>query len=208
MYLESIKSPSDIKNYTAEKRLELAKEIRAALLKRASIHGGHFGPDFGFVEATIALHTVFNSPQDKFVFDISHQAYSHKMLTGRVQAYLEEEHYDDVSGYTNPEESEHDFFNVGHTSTSISLATGMAKARDLKGDKENIVAIIGDGSMSGGEALEGLNVAGEMDSNLIILFNDNDMSIAENHGGLYQNLKALRDSDGQNTLQFLQVSRA
>ena len=197
MYLESIKSPSDIKNYTAEKRLELAKEIRAALLKRASIHGGHFGPDFGFVEATIALHTVFNSPQDKFVFDISHQAYSHKMLTGRVQAYLEEEHYDDVSGYTNPEESEHDFFNVGHTSTSISLATGMAKARDLKGDNENIVAIIGDGSMSGGEALEGLNVAGEMDSNLIILFNDNDMSIAENHGGMYKGFQELRETEGK-----------
>ena len=148
-------------------------------------------------EAVIALHTVFDSPKDKFVFDISHQAYPHKMLTGRKDAYLYEEHYDDVSGYTNPEESEHDMFNVGHTSTSISLATGLAKARDLKGDKENIIAIIGDGSMSGGEALEGLDTAGEMDFNLIILFNDNDMSIAEVHGGMYKGFKALRDTNGK-----------
>ena len=120
-----------------------------------------------------------------------------KMLTGRKDAYLYEEHYDDVSGYTNPEESEHDMFNVGHTSTSISLATGLAKARDLKGDKENIIAIIGDGSMSGGEALEGLDTAGEMDSNLIIIFNDNDMSIAEVHGGMYKGFKELRDTNGK-----------
>ena len=197
MYLEKVTGPEDIKGFSAEQRKALAREMREAMLKRASIHGGHFGPDFGIVEATIALHTVFDSPKDKFVFDISHQAYPHKMLTGRKDAYLYEEHYDDVSGYTNPEESAHDMFNVGHTSTSISLATGLAKARDLKGDKENIIAIIGDGSMSGGEALEGLDTAGEMKSNLIILFNDNDQSIAEVHGGMYKGFKELRDTNGK-----------
>ncbi|SEH37176.1 1-deoxy-D-xylulose-5-phosphate synthase N-terminal domain-containing protein [Selenomonas sp. KH1T6] len=135
MYLEKISGPQDIKAFNEEQRKVLAQEMREAMLKRASVHGGHFGPDFGIVECIIALHTVFDSPKDKFVFDISHQAYPHKMLTGRKDAYLYAEHYDDVSGYTNPEESEHDMFNVGHTSTSISLATGLAKARDLKGDK-------------------------------------------------------------------------
>lgn len=148
------------------------------------------------VEAIIAMHYVFNSPTDKFVFDVSHQSYPHKMLTGRKDAYLYEEHFHDVSGYTNPEESEHDMFNVGHTSTSVSLASGLAKARDLKNDTENIIAVIGDGSLSGGEALEGLDFAGELDSNFIIVVNDNDMSIAENHGGLYKNLKKLRESNG------------
>jgi len=197
MYLEKVNSPQDIKGFSPEQRKVLASEMREAMLNRASIHGGHFGPDFGIVEVTIALHTVFDSPKDKFVFDISHQAYPHKMLTGRKDAYLYEDHYNDVSGYTNPEESPHDMFNVGHTSTSISLATGLAKARDLKGDKENIIAIIGDGSMSGGEALEGLDTAGEMKSNLIILFNDNDQSIAEVHGGMYKGFKELRDTNGQ-----------
>ena len=196
MYLEKITAPADIKGYHAQERRALAREMREAMLRRASIHGGHFGPDFGAVEAIIALHTVFDSPKDKIVFDVSHQCYPHKMLTGRAAAYLDEAHYDDVSGYTNPEESPHDFFNVGHTSTSISLATGLAKARDLAGRKENIIAFIGDGSMSGGEALEGLNVAGEMETNLIIVCNDNDRSIAENHGGMYRGLKELRESGG------------
>ena len=160
-------------------------------MNRLSKHGGHFGPNFGMVETIIALHYVFNSPVDKIVYDVSHQSYPHKMLTGRKDAYLY-----DVSGYTNPEESEHDFFNVGHTSTSISLASGLVKARDLKGDKENIIAVIGDGSLSGGEALEGLDFASELQSNFIIIVNDNDMSIAENHGGLYKNLKELRESKG------------
>ena len=199
MLLEKINGPADLKKFNASERQELAKEMRAALLKRASIHGGHFGPDFGMVEATIALHTVFASPRDKFVFDVSHQAYSHKMLTGRKQAYLDAAHYDDVSGYTNPDESEHDFFNIGHTSTSLSLASGLAMARDLKGDKENIIAIIGDGSMSGGEALEGLDTIGELNTNLIIVFNDNDMSIAEVHGGMYKGFKELRDNNGQSS---------
>lgn len=197
MYLENINGPSDVKKLTIEEMNKLAAEMRDALLKRASIHGGHFGPNFGMVEATIALHYVFESPEDKMVYDVSHQTYPHKMLTGRKDAYLYEEHYDDVSGYSNPHESEHDFFNVGHTSTSVSLACGLAKARDLKGEKGNVIAVIGDGSLSGGEALEGLDFASELKSNLIIVVNDNDMSIAENHGGLYGNLKLLRETDGK-----------
>lgn len=196
MYLEKINQPSDIRKLNGEQLEELAAEMRQALLEKLSKHGGHFGPNFGMVEATIALHYVFDSPRDKMVYDVSHQSYCHKMLTGRKDAFLYEEHYDDVSGYSNPQESEHDFFTIGHTSTSVSLACGLAKARDLKGDKENIIAIIGDGSLSGGEALEGLDYAPELNSNLIILVNDNDMSIAENHGGLYQNLKLLRDTNG------------
>lgn len=196
MYLEKIKEPKDINKLSNDELKVLASEIRDALMNRLSKHGGHFGPNFGMVETIIALHYVFNSPVDKIVYDVSHQSYPHKMLTGRKDAYLYEEHFEDVSGYTNPEESEHDFFNVGHTSTSISLASGLVKARDLKGDKENIIAVIGDGSLSGGEALEGLDFASELQSNFIIIVNDNDMSIAENHGGLYKNLKELRESKG------------
>ena len=197
MYLEKINSPEDIKQYTAQDRKKLAEEMRQAIIQRVSVHGGHLGPDLGFVEASIALHTVFNSPEDKIVFDVSHQCYPHKMLTGRSQAYLSPEHYDDISGYTNPDESEHDFFNVGHTSTSLSLASGLAKARDLKGTHENIIAVIGDGSMSGGEALEGLDTIGEMGTNLIIVFNDNNQSIAEVHGGMYKQFAKLRETHGQ-----------
>lgn len=197
MYLEKINGPEDVKKLTTDEMTKLAAEMRDALLKRASIHGGHFGPNFGMVEATIALHYVFESPKDKIVYDVSHQTYPHKMLTGRKDAYLYEEHYDDVSGYSNPNESEHDFFTVGHTSTSVSLACGLAKARDLKGDAGNVIAVIGDGSLSGGEALEGIDFASELNGNFIIVVNDNDMSIAENHGGLYQNLKLLRDTDGK-----------
>ena len=196
MYLEKITEPKDINKLSNDELKILASEIRDALMNRLSKHGGHFGPNFGMVETIIALHYVFNSPVDKIVYDVSHQSYTHKILTGRKDAYLYEEHFEDVSGYTNPEESEHDFFNVGHTSTSISLASGLVKARDLKGDKENIIAVIGDGSLSGGEALEGLDFASELQSNFIIIVNDNDMSIAENHGGLYKNLKELRDSKG------------
>ena len=196
MYLEKINEPKDINKLSNDELKVLASEIRDALMNRLSKHGGHFGPNFGMVETLIALHDVFNSPVDKIVYDVSHQSYPHKMLTGRKDAYLYEEHFEDVSGYTNPEESEHDFFNVGHTSTSISLASGLVKAIDLKGDKENIIAVIGDGSLSGGEALEGLDFASELQSNFIIIVNDNDMSIAENHGGLYKNLKELRESKG------------
>ena len=196
MYLEKIMEPADIKGYSLEELEGLAEEMRHALLNRVSKCGGHVGPNLGMVEAIIALHFVFDSPRDKFVFDVSHQSYCHKMLTGRKDAYLYEEHFDDVSGYTDPKESEHDFFTVGHTSTSVSLACGLAKARDLKNEKGNVVAVIGDGSLSGGEALEGIDFVTELNSNFIILVNDNDMSIAENHGGLYQNLKQLRESNG------------
>lgn len=197
MYIEKINGPEDVKKLNIEEMTALAEEMRHALLKRASIHGGHFGPNFGMVEAIIALHYVFESPKDKMVFDVSHQTYPHKMLTGRKAAYLYEEHYDDVTGYSCPQESEHDHFTVGHTSTSVSLACGLAKARDLRGESANVIAIIGDGSLSGGEALEGMDFAAELDSNMIIVVNDNDMSIAENHGGLYSNLKLLRETNGQ-----------
>lgn len=202
MYLEKINSPKDIKNLTTPQLEVLAQEMRDALYKKLSIHGGHCGPNFGMVEATIALHRVFDSPRDKFVFDVSHQTYPHKMLTGRNYGFLDESRYDDITGYSCPQESEHDFFTIGHTSTSVSLACGLAKGRDLNGGKENIVAIIGDGSLSGGEALEGLDFASELNSNLIIVVNDNDMSIAENHGGLYKNLKLLRDTEGKADCNF------
>lgn len=196
MYLEKINNPEDVKKLDATGRQGLVDEIRAALLSRASKHGGHFGPNFGMVEATVALHTVFDSPHDHIVYDVSHQTYPHKMLTGRKKAFTDPEHYDDVSPYTDPDETPHDLFKIGHTSTSVSLALGLAKARDLRGGHENIIAVIGDGSMSGGEALEGLNVAGELDSNFIIVFNDNQRSIAENHGGMYDRFRELRESNG------------
>ena len=195
--IQTINGPEDVKKLSMEQLEELASEIREALFNRLTKIGGHFGPNFGMVEAEIAMHYVFSSPKDKFVFDVSHQSYPHKILTGRKNGYISDEHFSEDSGYTNPEESEHDFFNVGHTSTSVSLATGLAKARDIKGDKENIIAIIGDGSLSGGEALEGLNVAGsEINSNLIIIVNDNEQSIAEVHGGMYKNLAELRETVG------------
>lgn len=205
MYIEKIDSPKDVKRLSVGQLNGLAGEIRQALLVKLSAHGGHIGPNLGMVEAAIALHYVFDSPKDKMVYDVSHQSYVHKMLTGRNAAFLDPARYDEVSGYTNPLESEHDFFTVGHTSTSVSLACGLAKARDLKGDAENIIAVIGDGSLSGGEAYEGLSNAGEMGTNLIVVVNDNEMSIAENHGGLYQNLKALRDSDGKAECNFFRA---
>ena len=205
MYIEKIDSPKDVKRLSVGQLNGLAGEIRQALLAKLSAPGGHIGPNLGMVEAAIALHYVFDSPKDKMVYDVSHQSYVHKMLTGRNAAFLDPARYDEVSGYTNPLESEHDFFTVGHTSTSVSLACGLAKARDLKGDAENIIAVIGDGSLSGGEAYEGLSNAGEMGTNLIVVVNDNEMSIAENHGGLYQNLKALRDSDGKAECNFFRA---
>lgn len=195
--LNKINEPKDLKKLSKEELEKLSEEIREILLKKLSIHGGHFGPNFGMVETIIAMHYVFESPKDKFVFDVSHQSYTHKILTARKDAFIYEDKYEDVTGYTNPNESEHDMFNVGHTSTSISLASGLAKIRDLKKENYNVVAVIGDGSLSGGEALEGLDYVGEQNSNFIIVVNDNDMSIAENHGGLYKNLKELRESDGK-----------
>lgn len=196
--INMINGPQDVKKFSIQELNDLAAEIREALFNRLTHVGGHFGPNFGMVEAEIAMHYVFNSPVDKFVFDVSHQSYPHKILTGRKEGYIFDDRFSEDSGYTNPEESEHDFFNVGHTSTSISLASGLAKARDLKGDHENIIAIIGDGSLSGGEAFEALNVAGsELESNFIIVVNDNEMAIAETHGGIYKNLKELRETFGK-----------
>lgn len=199
MFLENINGPEDIKKLKIEELKVLANETREALINKISNAGGHNGPNLGMVEMTVALHYVFNSPKDKFVFDVSHQCYPHKILTGRKQAFLEEEHFHDVTGYTNPNESEHDMFTVGHTSTSISLALGLVKGRDVNDGDENIIAIIGDGSLSGGEALEGLDYAGEYNKNLIIIVNDNDQSIAENHGGLYKTLRKLRETNGEDS---------
>lgn len=194
--LSKIKSPADIKNFNLDQLNLLSEELRAVLIRKLAAHGGHVGPNLGVVEATVALHYVFDAPKDKIVFDVSHQSYVHKMLTGRIEAFLNPADYDKVTGFTCPGESEYDLFEVGHTSTSISLATGLAKARDLQGGKENVVAFIGDASLGGGMALEGLNYAPELNSNFIVILNDNQMSIAENHGELYTHLKELRDSNG------------
>lgn len=205
MYLEKIASPDDVKKLNVEELEKLSEEIRENLLKKLSEHGGHIGPNLGIVEVTVALHYVFNSPVDKIVYDVSHQSYVHKMLTGRKDAFMNPKKYDDVSGYSNPEESKHDFFEIGHTSTSISLACGLAKARDLKEEKGNIIALIGDGSLSGGEAYEGLNNVAEQGTNMIVIVNDNDMSIAENHGGLYKNLRELRETEGKARQNFFKA---
>ncbi len=198
MYIEKIKSPAFLKSLDIEALNIVAAETRDAVLNRVSKHGGHVGPNLGFVEATVALHYVFNAPQDKIVFDVSHQSYPHKILTGRAAGFMgDAADMDAVSGYSSPTESPiYDNFEVGHTSTSISLATGLQKARDIKGTHENIIAVIGDGSLSGGEAFEGLDEASELGTGIIIVVNDNEMSIAENHGGIYKNLRALRESQG------------
>ena len=198
MLLENIYSPKDVKVLTMKQLHELAQEIRDGILNRDSHIGGHVGPNLGIVEVTIAMHYVFNCPEDKFVFDVSHQSYPHKMLTGRAFGYYDNNRFQEISGYSSPAESpEYDQFELGHTSTSISLASGLQKARDIKGTKENIVVVIGDGSLSGGEALEGLDEVGELSTGIIIVVNDNEMSIAENHGGLYKNLALLRETNGQ-----------
>ena len=198
MLLKNIYSPKDVKVLTMKQLHELAQEIRDGILNRDSNIGGHVGPNLGIVEVTIAMHYVFNCPEDKFVFDVSHQSYPHKMLTGRAFGYYDNNRFQEISGYSSPAESpEYDQFELGHTSTSISLASGLQKARDIKGTKENIVVVIGDGSLSGGEALEGLDEVGELGTGIIIVVNDNEMSIAENHGGLYKNLALLRETNGQ-----------
>lgn len=199
MYIEKIKSPADLKKLDIEALKIIADETRQAVLNRVSKHGGHVGPNLGFVEATVALHYVFDAPKDKLVFDVSHQSYPHKILTGRAAGFLGDlDDMNAISGYSSPAESPiYDNFEVGHTSTSISLATGLQKARDIKGSDENIIAVIGDGSLSGGEAFEGLDEASELGTGIIIVVNDNEMSIAENHGGIYKNLRALRQSNGQ-----------
>lgn len=194
--LKEIHSPADIKRLSLDQLYTLSGELRAALMRKLAAHGGHVGPNLGVVEATVALHYVFDAPKDKIVFDVSHQSYVHKMLTSRIEAFLDPARYDEVTGFTCPGESEYDLFEVGHTSTSIALATGLAKARDLEGGKENVVAFIGDASLGGGMALEALNYAPELQSNLIVILNDNQMSIAENHGELYTHLAELRKSNG------------
>ena len=195
--LDKVNSPEDLRKIEINELYKLADEMRELIIKKVNTIGGHFGPNLGIVEATIALHYVFNSPVDKFVFDVSHQCYPHKILTGRKDGYTNPDNYLKYTGYTAPEETEHDTFKVGHTSTSVSLATGLAKARDLLGGKENVIAIIGDGSLTGGEALEGLNNAATLNSNLIILVNDNNMSIAENQGGICNLLTELRENNGE-----------
>lgn len=202
MELKDIHSPKDIKGLSMAELKEVSEKLRAVLLRKLSAHGGHIGPNLGMVEATVALHYVFEAPEDKIVFDVSHQSYVHKMLTGRMEAFTDPAHYDDVTGYTCPAESPYDLFEIGHTSTSVSLAGGLAKARDLMGGKENVVAVIGDGSLSGGEAFEGLDYAAELGSNFIVVVNDNDMSIAENHGGLYDDLRRLRETDGKSETNY------
>lgn len=205
MILDKINEPKDLKNLSVAEMKEMATEIRNSIIKKVNTIGGHMGPNLGIVEATIAMHYVFDSPEDKIVYDVAHQCYPHKILTGRKDGFLDENKYLKYTGFTAPEECEHDLFKVGHTSTAISLATGVAKARDLKGDTGNVIALVGDGSITGGEALEGLNNASVLGSNIIIILNDNDMSIAENHGGLYDNLKLLRETNGKAELNFFKT---
>ena len=203
--LKNIKSPADLKGKSLSELEELAESLRTVLLRKLSVHGGHTGPNLGFLEATVALHYVFNSPVDKIVYDVSHQSYVHKMLTGRIDAFIDPTKYDTVTGYTNPGESEHDFFTIGHTSTAVSLAGGLAVARDMKGETANIIAVVGDGSLGGGEAFEGLDTGATLKSNFIIVVNDNDMSIAENHGSMYDNLRLLRETDGKAADNFFKT---
>ena len=205
MILDRINMPSDLRNLTVEEMKTLASEMREVIIKKVNTIGGHMGPNLGIVEATIAMHYVFNSPVDKIVYDVSHQCYPHKILTGRKEGFTDADKYLKYTGYTAPEESEHDLFKIGHTSTSVSLACGVAKARDIKGETHNVIALIGDGSLSGGEALEGLDNAATLGSNFIVIVNDNEMSIAENYGGLYDNLKLLRDTNGQAECNFFKT---
>lgn len=194
--LSEIKTPADIRKMNLSELTQLAAELRGTLLKKLSAHGGHIGPNLGMVEAVIAMHYVFDTPEDKIVFDVSHQTYPHKMITGRMEAFTDPAHYDDVTGYTNPAESEYDLYSLGHTSSAVALAAGLAKARDLQGGKENVVAVIGDGSLSGGVAFEGLDYGATLGTNFIVVVNDNQMSIAENHGGIYADLRLLRNTNG------------
>lgn len=205
MILDKINGIEDLKKCSIEELKAIPDEMRELIINKVNTIGGHCGPNLGIAEATVALHYVFDSPKDKIVFDVSHQCYPHKILTGRKEGFTSPENYLKYTGYTAPEESEHDIFKVGHTSTSISLATGLAKARDLKGEKYNVIALIGDGSLSGGEALEGLDMSATLGTNFIVIVNDNDMSIAPNQGGLYKNLRLLRETRGQAECNFFKA---
>lgn len=203
--LDKINTPKDLKGLSQNELIQLCGEIRQQMLRRLSATGGHVGSNLAIIEATVALHYVFDSPVDKIIFDVSHQCYTHKLLTRRKAAYTDPAQFSSVSGFTDPAESEHDIFSIGHTSTAVSLACGMAKGRDVKGESYNVIALVGDGALSGGEAFEGLNNAASLGSNIILLINDNDMSIAENHGGLYQNLQMLRETDGNAECNFFRA---
>lgn len=198
MYIENINSPKDMKGLSVEQLNVLADEVRTGVLNRVSNHGGHVGPNLGFTEATVAIHYVFDAPQDKIVFDVSHQSYPHKMLTGRKDGFLDVSKMDGISGYSSPLENPvYDNFEIGHTSTSVALSSGLQKARDLMGQNYNVIAVLGDGSLSGGEAFEGMDTVAETGTNFILVFNDNEMSIAENHGGIYKGLAELRQTNGK-----------
>lgn len=203
--LDKVNNPTDLKNLNLSQLETLAQEIRTVLIHKINETGGHMGPNLGFIEPTIAMHYVFDSPRDKFVFDVAHQCYTHKMLTGRKEYFLNPAKYHEISGFTKPEESEHDTFFIGHTSTAASLAVGLAKARDLKGQKHNVLAVVGDGSLSGGQAFEGLDNAADLKSNIIIVVNDNEWCIAPNYGGLYQNLALLRQTQGKAENNFFKA---
>ncbi len=205
MILDKVNNPKDLKKLSINELKELAQEMRELIIKKVNVTGGHMAPNLGIVETTIAMHYVFDMPKDKVVFDVSHQCYAHKMITGRKEGFINPDKYFEITGYTAPEESEYDIFKVGHTSTAASLACGLAKSRDLKGENENVIAIVGDGSLSGGEALTGFDNAATLGSNIILVVNDNDMSIAENFGGIYQNLKLLRDTNGKADCNFFKA---
>ncbi len=203
--LEKVNNPQDLKKLSIDELNVLASDIRNLLIEKIYATGGHMGSNLGIVELTIAMHYVFNSPVDKFIFDVSHQTYTHKILTGRKDAFINKDLYDSISGFSTPKESKHDLFKIGHTSTSISLACGICKARDIKKENYNVIALIGDGALSGGEAFEGLNNASLLNSNLIIVINDNEMSISNNQGGLYDNLALLRKTNGTATLNYFKA---
>lgn len=205
MVLDHVNYPIDLKNLTNDELIKLCSEIRQLLLQKLSVTGGHSGPNLGIVELTTAIHYVFDTPKDQLILDTSHQCYTHKILTGRKEAFIDQNHYNDVNGFFNPNESEYDLFTIGHTSTSLSLASGLMKARDLKNETNNVIAVIGDGSLSGGQAYEGLNVISELNTNVIIIVNDNEMSIAENHGGYYKNLEQLRKTNGKSENNFFKA---
>lgn len=197
MVIDKVDFPEDLKKLDIKELNVLSNEIREILINKASIYGGHLGSNLGVVELTIALNYVFDLPNDKIIYDVSHQSYVHKILTGRKSAFIDEEKFNSITGYTNPKESIYDCFNIGHTSTSISLACGLAKGRDLKKTNENIIAVIGDASLDGGESFEALNYASELNSSLIVVVNDNNMSIPENYGGLNNLLTELRQNNGK-----------
>ena len=190
--LNKVNYPKDLKKLNIKEKEELAKEIREYILKIVSNNGGHLASNLGVVELTIAIHSVYNAPKDKIVWDVGHQTYVHKILTGRKDKMMTLRNLDGISGFPKRSESEYDIFNVGHSSTSISAALGMARARDIKNEKNEVIAIIGDGALTGGMALEALNDAGSSETNITIILNDNEMSISKNVGAISNFLARIR----------------